>query len=82
VHKKTLVPATELDAKPEANGLWGTCMLQTYFTAKGRIDYFMVVDDEKGGSEGQGPVPSTEPQEAYLREAEKDFEKVKGDIVK
>jgi hypothetical protein len=24
------------------------CALQTYFTAKGRIDYFVVVDEETG----------------------------------
>jgi hypothetical protein len=28
----------------ESTPLWEECRLQTYFTAKGRIDYFVVVD--------------------------------------
>jgi hypothetical protein len=82
-HKKTLAPATKLEAEPEANSLWDMCILQTYFTAKGRIDYF-VVADKKEDSKGQSLVllPPTELQEVYLREAEKDFEKVKDDVAK
>ena len=58
-------------------------MLQTYFTAKGRIDYFVVIEqeDEKEGGDQQGPIQLTEPQKAYLEEIEKDFEGIKDDIV-
>jgi hypothetical protein len=33
----------------ESSQSWKDCKLQTYFTVKGRIDYFVVVDREKGG---------------------------------
>ncbi len=33
---------------PDGRRLWGSCVLQTYFTAKGMIDYFVVQEDERG----------------------------------
>jgi len=78
-HKKTLALA-EVD--PCASPLWAECTLQTYFTAKGLIDYFVVADKTKKDNKDQGVVPLTKLQEAYLREAEKDFEDVKDDIAK
>src|SRR5271167_798417 len=70
----------------KASPLWEECMLQTYFTGKGCIDYFVVVvvkqpAEEKGeGSGQQGLIQGTEPQKAYLNEIKKDFVGVKGDI--
>ena len=61
---------------------WAECTLQTYSTANGQIDYFVVVGKEKGDSKGQGPTPLMEPRAAYLRVIEKDFKRVKGDIAK
>jgi hypothetical protein len=42
----------------------------------------VVVDEKKGDSEGQDPILPIELQAAYLRVVERDFEKVKRDIVK
>jgi hypothetical protein len=30
----------------DSSPLWEECMLQTYFTSPGRIDYFVVVDNK------------------------------------
>lgn len=43
--------------------LWETCMLQTYFTAKGLINYFVVLDegdtDGRQGEEGRSGYSGT-----------------------
>jgi hypothetical protein len=58
------------------------CALQTYFTAKGRIDYFVVVDEETGRDLGRagGSVPLTQPEKELFAQLEQDYEAVKGDI--
>ena len=67
----------------ESTPLWKECRLQTYFTAKGRIHYFVVVDEEKGGvSSGTAGdfAPLTEPEEELFMKLEKDYSDVRGDI--
>jgi Lhr-like helicase len=59
---------------------WKECKLQTYFTAKGRIDYFVVVDREKGGETARGSMSLTEPEKELFKQLEKDYKNVKCDL--
>lgn len=61
---------------------WKECRLQTYFTGKGRIDYFVVVDEEEGGVSGTAAdfAPLTKPEKELFVKLEKDYNGVKGDI--
>jgi hypothetical protein len=44
--KRHVASTHNLEAKGHKNiPLWKECKLQTYFTGKGRIDYFVVVDN-------------------------------------
>lgn len=66
--------------------LWMACKLQTYFTAKGLIDYFVVVDEgeEEGGprvARSQTAAP-TEGEQAYFQELEEDCAKAKAKVVR
>ena len=62
--------------------LWRAVKLQTYFTAFGRIDYFIVVDEENGGVKGtaRGSMPVTEPEKELFEKLEKDYKDVKCDL--
>ena len=55
--------------------LWRAVKLQTYFTAFGLIDYFVVVDEENGGVKGtaRGSMPVTEPEKELFEKLEKDY---------
>jgi hypothetical protein len=56
--------------------LWEGCMLQTYFTANGRIDYFVVVKvnrKERILIEGIGKALLTDLEKACFEELEKDY---------
>jgi len=64
----------------ESSQLWRECKLQTYFTAKGRIDYFVVVDREKGGATARGSTSLTEPEKALFEKLEKDYKDVTRDL--
>jgi hypothetical protein len=64
----------------ESSQLWRECKLQTYFTAKGRIDYFVVVDREKGGETARGSTLLTEPEKALFEKLEKDYRDVTRDL--
>ena len=73
---------------------WEPCKLQTYFTGRGRIDYFVVVvgtDDQggRGGLRGGGlperardrdPGPTTRPEQQLFERVEKDCQAVRGDM--
>ncbi|RBA14537.1 hypothetical protein FPRO05_03329 [Fusarium proliferatum] len=65
----------------DAVALWRACKLQTYFTAKGLIDYFLVEEDPSlpltgGALEGSGlAMASTSQEEGKL------FEDLKADII-
>lgn len=49
--KRHVASTHNLEAKAHRNiPLWKECKLQTYFTGKGRIDYFVVVDNINGKS--------------------------------
>jgi hypothetical protein len=66
----------------ESSLSWKECKLQTYFTAKGRIDYFVVVDEKKGRVSGmaRGSVSLTEPEKELFEKLEKDYKDVKCDL--
>lgn len=64
------LPAKSHKVRP----LWRECRLQTYFTAKGRIDYFVVLeadDKEKGATRTDG-VSMTGPEEDLFGRLEQD----------
>ena len=63
--------------------LWRAVKLQTYFTAFGRIDYFVVVEnkDKVGGSRAStGSVLLVEPEKELFTKLEGDFNAVKCDL--
>jgi hypothetical protein len=66
--------------------LWKEAKLQTYFTAHGRIDYFIVVEDdeEKGilGADMGLALILPQPEKELFLKLEKDYEAVKVDIEK
>jgi hypothetical protein len=75
------IKATVHDKTP----LWKEVKLQTYFTAHGRIDYFVVIDDEKKGilgSDNSLALLLPQPEKELFLKLEKDYEAVKGDIEK
>jgi hypothetical protein len=62
--------------------LWRAVKLQIYFTAFGRIDYFVVVDEENSGVKGtaRGSIPVTEPEKELFEKLEKDYKNMKCDL--
>ena len=64
----------------ESSQSWKECKLQTYFTAKGRIDYFVVVDKEKGGETARDAISLTELEKELFKQLEKDYKDVKCDL--
>ena len=56
--------------------------LQTYFTAFGRIDYFVVINEENGGVKGtaRGSMPVIEPEKELFEKLEKDYKDMKCDL--
>jgi hypothetical protein len=81
--KKHWAACHKTEAKShESSQSWRECKLQTYFTAKGRIDYFVVVDREKSGVRGtaRGSMSLTEPEKELFEKLEKDYKDVKCDL--
>jgi superfamily II DNA or RNA helicase len=78
---------------PEHDGaqgpLWRACLLQTYFAAKGLIDYFVVQGDDSaeaaaaegypGALGGLGPPPS-QPERQLLEAARADIQQARKDV--
>jgi Lhr-like helicase len=65
------------------NPLWEECELQTYFTAKGRIDYFPVVGvarTETKSQPGTSLTPPTVAEDTYFQRVEDDYARVEGDL--
>jgi hypothetical protein len=61
--------------------LWKECKLQTYFTGKGRIDYFLVVENKEVSNCLKPTEKELDNKEkALFRELEKDFVGVKDDL--
>jgi hypothetical protein len=81
-------------AAHKRSALWTECRLQTYFTAKGLIDYFVVVAGKTrpelvrglgrsaATASGGGDPLLTEGEKAYFEKIEEDFEKVKEEVAK
>jgi hypothetical protein len=59
------------------SALWKDCKLQTYFTAKGLIDYFVVVDNGKSEQvpsvAAEGNRLLTDGEKAYFKKIEADL---------
>jgi hypothetical protein len=66
----------------ESTPLWKEYKLQTYFTAKGRIDYFIVADEENSGVKGtaRGSMLVTEPEKELFEKLKRDYKDVKCDL--
>ncbi|KFY17402.1 hypothetical protein V492_00706, partial [Pseudogymnoascus sp. VKM F-4246] len=64
--------------------LWKECTLQTYFTRKGQIDYFVVVDNSKKGEKSNAQelsAPLKREETALFTKLEEDYQKgVRRDI--
>jgi hypothetical protein len=54
--------------------------LQTYFTIKGWIDYFIVVDREIGGEIAKGSMLLIELKKELFKQLKKDYKDVKCDL--
>jgi hypothetical protein len=66
----------------ESSQSWKECKLQMYFTAKGRINYFVVVDREKGrvSKQAGNSVPLTQPEKELFEKLEKNYKDMKCDL--
>ncbi|KAJ8066707.1 hypothetical protein OCU04_004100 [Sclerotinia nivalis] len=63
--------------------LWQECLLQTYFTAGGHIDYFRVVEDAAANNNGGGDeVPLTQPEKDSFNKIERNLLDIKKDLYK
>ncbi|KFY96556.1 hypothetical protein V500_02410 [Pseudogymnoascus sp. VKM F-4518 (FW-2643)] len=69
-------------AEHKTRQLWKECTLQTYFVGKGRIDYFVVVDNKKEEKLNTRELskPLKEEEKALFIKLEEDYQDVKGDI--
>jgi Orsellinic acid/F9775 biosynthesis cluster protein D/Helicase conserved C-terminal domain/DEAD/DEAH box helicase len=74
----------QVKAKDHDSGvsLWRKCTLQTYFTARRLIDYFVVVEQEVGlaSKANENLTQLTEGEKAYFKEVEADYRQVKEEI--
>ena len=70
-------------AKHKESPPWGECQLQTYFTGKGRIDYFVVAEQQRkrGRSKhAQDSEQVTETEKELFEKLEEDHNRVKDDV--
>jgi len=70
--------AKEHDKEP----LWEKCLLQSYFTTRSRVNYFVVIEKGTKDIVGQfitNPVLSQPETDLFIK-LEKDYKNVKGDI--
>jgi hypothetical protein len=65
----------------EKSPLWKECKLQTYFTGKGLIDFFIVIEgpSQSGRSKLDSATLTKTKKELFVK-LEKDYEDAKGDI--
>jgi hypothetical protein len=54
--------------------------LQTYFTIKGRINYFIIMDKETGGEIAKGSMSLIELKKELFKQLKKDYKDVKCDL--
>jgi superfamily II DNA helicase RecQ len=66
--------AKEHDKTP----LWEECLLQSYFTTRSRIDYFVVT--KAGSEDGSRGVLLSQPEKDLFVKLEKDYKDIKVDI--
>jgi len=80
--RKHLPSIHKIKAKEHENGpLWRECKLQTYFTGKGLIDYFVVADVSSQSSRSKlDSTRLTKTEEELFVKLEKDYDDVKVDI--
>jgi hypothetical protein len=65
--------------------LWQECRLQTYFTVKGRINYFVVTDDNKNSrvpEQASDSVLLTQPEKKLFDKLNKNYTDVKQNLKK
>ncbi len=68
-------------ASHKTSPLWKKCKLQTYFTGKGLIDYFVVVERQK--NKGRHTLDSgllKEAEKVLFEKLEQDYKDVKCDL--
>ena len=72
--------AKEHDETP----IWEECTLQSFFTTRSRVDYFVVGEEEEGSNTSGGvqvdSVQLSQPEKDLFVKLEKDFEDVKEDL--
>ncbi|KFZ24597.1 hypothetical protein V502_00922, partial [Pseudogymnoascus sp. VKM F-4520 (FW-2644)] len=71
-------------AEHKTSPLWRECTLQTYFVGRGRVKYFVVVDNKKLGKLNTSELSTAlkeEEKELFIK-LEDDYQDVKGDIEK
>ncbi|RKK86033.1 hypothetical protein BFJ68_g17171 [Fusarium oxysporum] len=78
MHDHTPAHGKKASQHTSATPLWRACKLQTYFTAKGLIDYFVVGEEERPSSSSSSPAGGGEP--APSQEEGKLFGDLKADV--
>jgi hypothetical protein len=70
------------DIEQKNGSLWNEYKLQTYFTIGGRINYFIVIDEENSRVKGitRGSISLIEPEKELFEKLERDYEDVKCDL--
>lgn len=67
-------------AAHKKSALWKGCKLQTYFTSKGLIDYFVVTDNGKSeqglSAAAEEGLPLAEREKTYFEQIKDDYKKV------
>ena len=72
----------EIKAKEyKKSPLWKECKLQTYFTGKGLIDYFIIIEGPSQSSRSKlDSTTLTKTKKELFIKLEKDYEDTKGNI--
>jgi hypothetical protein len=64
--------------------LWEECLLQTYVTTKGRINYFVIVADGKEDARvlrtAKGLIPLVQPEKELFKKLKEDYKAIKDDL--
>jgi hypothetical protein len=65
--------------KEKNNVLWSEYKLQTYFTIRERIDYFVIINEEKGGVKGivQGFISLIKLEKELFKKLKRDYKDMK-----
>jgi hypothetical protein len=60
--------------------LWKECQLQTYFTGKGQVDYFIVVEKKGTSKRARDSGRVTEAEKVLFERLEEDYKGVRDDV--